>query len=201
MKKKIRSVMCATLASISTVAILAQTPSSSGTQTNPSQQQAAPSSPQAPPASTPPAPTAQAGPESSDRRVTVTGCLEAAPSVATATAGKTTPGATDTKADPSTSEAKFLLTNATTATSSDNAPAPSTPPSTPPSTAKTYRLIANNAALSPHVGKKLELTGTVEDRVNTPGASSDSSSSASAANAPQLRAESGKVLAPSCSEK
>jgi hypothetical protein len=63
--------------------------------------------------------------------------------------------------------------------------------------APTYRLIANSAALSPHVGKKVELTGTVEQ---SSAGSSDPSSSASSTNAPQLRVEAGKVLTTPCSQ-
>jgi hypothetical protein len=66
--------------------------------------------------------------------------------------------------------------------------------------ARTYRLIANEAALSPHVGKKLELTGTIDDQSSASSASSDASRAASAASAPKLKVESGKVLAAQCSQ-
>lgn len=61
--------------------------------------------------------------------------------------------------------------------------------------AKTYQLVANASALSPHVGKKLELTGTLE---SPSGASA--SSSGSEASGPALRVQSGKVVAASCSQ-
>jgi len=59
--------------------------------------------------------------------------------------------------------------------------------------AQTYRLIANPTALTAHVGKKLELTGTID----TTSAADPKDPSASA---PALRVESGKVIAASCSE-
>jgi hypothetical protein len=57
-------------------------------------------------------------------------------------------------------------------------------------------LIANASALSPHVGKKVELTGTVVDQDS----STSSSSAPSAASGPSLRVEAGKVLSTPCSE-
>jgi hypothetical protein len=93
-------------------------------------------------------------------------------------------------------EQKFILTNAV-ASSGDN---PTTQTQTPPaaaSSASTYRLIANPTALSPHVGKKVELTGVVEQ---SSASSSDPSGTASAANAPALRVEAGKVLTAPCSQ-
>jgi hypothetical protein len=56
-------------------------------------------------------------------------------------------------------------------------------------------LVANPTSLSPHVGKKLELTGTLEDK---PSATSTTASTTTAANAPALKVESGKVIAQSC---
>jgi hypothetical protein len=55
-------------------------------------------------------------------------------------------------------------------------------------------LVANPTSLSPHVGKKLELTGTLEDKASASGAAASSSDS----NVPALKVESGKVIAQSC---
>ncbi|MQA31138.1 MAG: hypothetical protein GEU82_15110, partial [Luteitalea sp.] len=56
--------------------------------------------------------------------------------------------------------------------------------------ARTYRLIANDAALTPHTGKKIEVTGTLDDAGASGGVSSGSPGlSASAANAPKLTVE------------
>jgi len=82
-------------------------------------------------------------------------------------------------------------------------PQASTPTTAPSgSTAQTYRLIANPTALSPHVGKKVELTGTVEESSSASPSTATSSdpSTASMANMPALRVEAGKVLTAPCSQ-
>jgi hypothetical protein len=88
---------------------------------------------------------------------------------------------------------KFLLTNVTPADSAGSANA---------AAARTYRLIANEAALSPHVGKKLELTGTLDDQSSSTSSASSASSdaAASASSGPKLKVESGKVVAAQCSQ-
>ena len=58
---------------------------------------------------------------------------------------------------------------------------------------QTYRLIANPTALTEHVGKKLELVGTI-DPTSTPDPKDPS------AAAPALRVQSGKIVAASCSQ-
>jgi hypothetical protein len=137
---------------------------------------------------------------STDRQVTVTGCLKPAPPTAgdaTTTAG--TAGATGTSGAvgaAGSAEASFVLTDAMTssaATDPAGASSSSTAGSQAARSTQTYRLIANPAALSPHVGKKLELTGTVEDQP-----SSASSSGSPAGSAKALRVEAGKVIAASC---
>jgi hypothetical protein len=57
-------------------------------------------------------------------------------------------------------------------------------------------LIANGSARTEHVGKKLELTGVIEDQAGAPSASETSASGA--ASGPALRVKSGKVVAASC---
>jgi hypothetical protein len=94
--------------------------------------------------------------------------------------------------------ATFQLTNATAASpesSADAAGAAASDAAKAPA-AQTYRLIANPAGLSPHVGKKLALTGTLEDQDST--TASTTSSAGSEPKAPALRVESGKVIAESC---
>ena len=56
---------------------------------------------------------------------------------------------------------------------------------------QTYRLIANATALTPHVGKKLELTGVLDN-------ASSASMAGTAAAGPALRVQSGKIVANSC---
>ena len=53
---------------------------------------------------------------------------------------------------------KLVLANAVPA------PAGATASAASSSAPQTYQLIANAEALKPHVGKKLELTGTLEDK-------------------------------------
>lgn len=159
--------------------------------------------------STPQAPQTSA---SADQRITVTGCLKAAPSTATDTTAGAAAGVAGTSGttgatgstDAAAANEKFVLTNATpstpdaaaagaaASTSAADAPKAAAAP------AQTYRLVANPTALSPHVGKKLELTGTLQDEKGSP--ASASSGAASAMNGPALKVESGKVVAASCSE-
>ena len=150
---------------------------------------------------------------SADRRITVTGCLSEAPATAAATpagAAAGTTGTTGTAAAAGTTGTtgetaapRFVLTNATASAAASAAGAASTteaPASSAASApaAQTYRLIANATALSPHVGKKLELTGTLEDPNAATGASETSGSAEFKAVA--LRVESGKVVGESCSK-
>ncbi|HEY2904252.1 MAG TPA: hypothetical protein VGJ29_00015 [Vicinamibacterales bacterium] len=186
----------------------------------------------------------QTNPPSSARRVTVTGCLKQAPSMATDTTTSGAAGATGTTGTTGTTAtgtagaapdamatAKFILTNASAADSSSAQSATATgtaaggtatgttatgttatgtttgtsatgtsgatqPSGTASASAQTYRLIANPTALSPHVGKKLELTGTLEDQ----SATAHPDAAGPDANAPALRVEAGKVIAASCSQ-
>jgi len=166
-------------------------------------------------AQTPAAPAAQqSASTSAEPKIVVTGCLKAAPAAtdATATTGTTgtstagtagTTGATDAATAPTDSAAaKFVLADATISpANADTESAPGTAGTTAAAgtssaggAPQTYALIANGLALREHVGKKLELTGTV---VNQPASTSAASTPATAAG-PALKVESGKVIAPSC---
>ena len=137
--------------------------------------------------------TPSSTPSSSDKKITVTGCLAAAPSMpgdvtatpgTTGTAGTATSTATGTSGTvdaTGTADQKFVLTGATASAADTTA------------TAQTYRLIANPTSLTPHVGKKLELTGTID-----PASTADPKDPA--ASAPALRVQSGKIIASSCSQ-
>jgi hypothetical protein len=157
--------------------------------------------PQTPPASqtpqTPPAPqTSAAGQEG---KVTVTGCLKTAPPDASSSTAATPPASGAS----APTDAKFLLTEATStpaAASDPSAPPPPAPPTTPSAAQanSTYRLIANPSSLTPHVGKKLALTGTIEKTpaaTSTPGTTPASSAESSML---ALRVESGKIIADTC---
>jgi hypothetical protein len=159
----------------------------------------------------------QSNPSSADRRITVTGCLKEAPSSSasttatgaagtTGTAGTTgatgAAGTTGTTGDTAAVAPKFLLTNASSSpadpSGSTSATGVTAAAAASASAGQTYRLIANVASLSPHVGKKLELIGTLEDQDGA--ARTTEPSAGSEANALVLRVESGKIVAASCSQ-
>ena len=196
---------CAAVVSMATAGMLAQT------------------APQTAPQTTPQTPTQQSAPSSSANKITVTGCLKAAPSAntdtataananpaattgtagstasdpagttgtsgSTGTTGTTAAGTTPPAAGAASADAKFILTAATLAPAA--ADAASGAAANAAGTAQTYRLIANPTALAEHVGKKLELTGTI-DTTSTADPKDPS------AAAPALRVESGKIVAASC---
>ena len=141
--------------------------------------------------------TAQAQ-SSEGQRITVAGCLQAAPLGPTGTSGSAAPTpapspAPDAAAKPEggSRNEKLVLANAVASPAEATANASNSAP-------QTYRLIANEAALMPHVGKKLELSGTIEDHNSPSRPAIPESNDSSAANAPQLRVESGKVVAETC---
>lgn len=131
-------------------------------------------------------------PSSSDAAAT-TGAAGTPGAAGTAGAAAGTPGAAATTGN--VADQKFLLTDAAAADASA-APSPADPASA--GTARvSYRLIANPTALAPHVGKKLELTGTLED----PNASTQDSTAGANATLPALRVASGKIVGESCDSK
>jgi hypothetical protein len=131
---------------------------------------------QQPPDSQPPAKSPSA------KTVTVTGCIQQAQQSPTGTAG--TAGATR-----SANETKFLLTSAALSPTSTAA----TPAPAATAVASEYRLDADDAKLTPHVGHKVEIAGTVE-----PASSTTQAPAASAANAPKLKVDTVKMLAATC---
>jgi hypothetical protein len=152
--------------------------------------------PQAPPPAaaapqTPP-PTATAKADS----VTIEGCVQRSPSASTA-APSATPGATGTAGTTAASSSMFVLANAmkpaASAAASPAAPgAPAAPAAAASSAAiaSSYRLDADDSKLTPHVGHKVEITGTVD--------SSSASSSPGASAVPKLKVDSVKMVAASC---
>ncbi|HET6955755.1 MAG TPA: hypothetical protein VFI56_04215 [Vicinamibacterales bacterium] len=170
MRQTIWTGTCAAIVTVATTALFAQTPAQ------------------------PPTPQSTTPPASADK-ITVTGCLKAAPPMpgdAASPAGTTG----TTAADPATAATTPPPAGATGTTGAANAKfiltgASATPADT--NTAQTYRLIANPTALSEHVGKKLELVGTI-DKTSTPDPKDP------AAAAPAFRVESGKIVAATCNE-
>jgi hypothetical protein len=66
--------------------------------------------------------------------------------------------------------------------------------------AKTYRLDAAESMISPHVGHKVEITGTVEDQPGSTASAGEPAAGATASSttAPKLKAESVKMVAATC---
>jgi hypothetical protein len=111
-----------------------------------------------------------------DKKVTITGCLERSKeSVATGD--------------------RFVLNNIV-----PNAPAMTGAAGTSGSEkapkASSYRLDGEDSKLSPHVGHKVEITGTVEERPTS--ATGTSGASGSAPEAPKFKVEAVKMIASSC---
>jgi len=153
--------------------------------------------PQQPPPQTPPAQ------QSSADTITVTGCLRSAssgPDVTgttgtTGTAGSTATGTTGVSNDPS--QQKFVLMDATRSPADTPTASTTTPDSSAQAPKKdTYRLIANASALAQHVGKKLELTGTIDAN-----AASQETAPGPFAGRPMLRVTSGKIVGNTCDQQ
>ena len=121
--------------------------------------------------------TPSASPSSSADKVTVTGCLREASASPAATSGSSTPSATDAKTNTGT-DPKFVVADAV----------PSSGSTSVTSAPQTYLLIANDSALAPHVGKKLQFTGTIESK------------EAAATGQPRLRVEAASVVGSDCSK-
>jgi len=112
------------------------------------------------------------------KQVTFSGCIEKAPSeAAAASAGEA-------------ASTNFILTNA----SPMGAGAVGTTGATKP--APKYRLDVDDAKITPHVGHKVEVTGTVDEQPGS--ASSPSGAAASGAVGPKFKVDSIKMVAATC---
>jgi hypothetical protein len=127
-------------------------------------------------------PTSQS---TSAKTITVSGCVQPAQQGPTGTSG--TAGAT-----PSAAQTKFVLTSASI---SPSGVAGTSGTTAPPATAiaSEYRLDTEDAKLTPHIGHKVEITGTVEQPART-----EQKPPASAANAPTLKVDNVKMIASTC---
>jgi hypothetical protein len=114
------------------------------------------------------------------KTVTVSGCIQRSPAAPTGTSGSAA----------SAMDTKFLLTNATM-----TPPAPASTPST--STASQYRLDADEAKLSPHVGHKVEITGTITETAAS-ATPPPAGASASAPAPAKLKVDNVKMVASTC---
>lgn len=117
-------------------------------------------------------------PPQASKQVTFSGCIEKAPSTSAAAPAA---GAESTT---------FILTNASPAGAGAVGTAGAAKP------AARYRLDVEDAKISPHVGHKVEITGTVEDQPSS--ASPPSGAAASGAGGPKIKVESIKMVAATC---
>jgi hypothetical protein len=132
--------------------------------------------PQAPRAPTPPSQPPAAAPAPADN-LTVTGCLERRAPGAVGTAGAA--GSIDAPG--------FILTKVMKPTGTAGSSSAATAPAS-------YRLDADEKKVAEHVGKKVEITGTVADR------SADANASKGSSDMPRLKVESVKMIAATCTE-
>jgi hypothetical protein len=137
-----------------------------------------PDSPQKPPASKSSA---------AAKTISVTGCIQRAQASTAAPGGAGAPGAA------AGSEAKFVLTNVVLKPEGTAGTTGSTNP--PTAVASEYRLDTDDAKLTPHVGHKVEITGTVEQ----PSEAAAQPPAGSAASAPKLKVDNVKMVAATCS--
>src|SRR5262245_44535346 len=119
--------------------------------------------------------------------ITIEGCIQRGAASATA-------GTTGTTASASASGPAFMLTSAMK-------PAGSSSPTT---VASSYRLDAEASKLTPHVGHKVEISGTVEPAAGAagasgaPGASTPGGATSAAPATPTLKVDNVKMLAANC---
>ncbi len=124
----------------------------------------------------------------SAKTMTVTGCIARAETPAA--------GATGTSGTSAADQPKFVLKNVSSSPASSStagtAGTAGTSSSTGP-TASEYGLVGTDAKLSPHVGHKVEITGTAAKP-----ASAGQSSASSAAASPQLKVDNVKMISTTC---
>jgi hypothetical protein len=115
--------------------------------------------------------------QNSSRSVTVTGCLQNASNSATGTTGTASSSRT-------ASAGGYLLMNATMGSSAATAGA-----------GTQYRLDADESKLSPHVGHKVEVTGTIDESSSS---AAGSATSTAAMSSPRLKVDSVKMVSSTC---
>ena len=171
MRTRIWSGTCAGLTLGLTAAVMAQNPAPSGS------------------------PDARASQSASARSVTITGCLQRGTEGTTGTSG--TSGSTR-----SASAGGFMLTNASTGPQSTGPGSSAGTSSTRTSTigaGAQYRLEADESKWTPHVGHKVEVTGSVEESASAGSSSAAGSATSTAAmTAPRLKVEMVKMVSSTC---
>jgi hypothetical protein len=124
----------------------------------------------------PPRPTGTSGAQSN--KITVTGCLERS---------KDTSAPTGTSGSAASDTSKFVLNNITPSAA---APGTAGTSGSTMSKASSYRLDGEDSKLTPHIGHKVEITGTVDNSASATGASMSAAS--------KLKVDSVKMVAATC---
>ena len=167
-------------ACVVTISLNAQEPNPQGQGTSaPTTQAPSTQAPRTPPST--PAPSAAAS-ANADKKVTYSGCIERQPASAAAVTGA--------------ANMPFSLTNAS-AVGAGNAPVATSGNAGAGAASKSYRLDGTESTLSPHVGHKVEITGTIEEQPASPSAGAGAAGSPNAAG-PRLKVDSLKMVATSC---
>ncbi len=139
---------------------------------------------------------------STSDKVIVTGCVQRSSDLGTATGTSGTSGQTPP-------DTQFVLTNATQGSETGSS-AMGTSGSSTSSSFSEYRLDdAAQAKISPHVGHKVQITGTLENEgsssssssYGSSGTSGTSSGSSMSSNLPKLKVDSVKMISSSCSSE
>jgi hypothetical protein len=130
---------------------------------------------------------------SNANKVTVTGCIQRgasdAPTGTSGTAGAAIP------------DTQFILANASAGTSTAGTSGTTSPPSSAAAVAPRYRLDDDAASkVTPHVGHKVEVIGTVDEPSRSAGATGTSGATSTGAAAPKLKVDSIRMIASTCSE-
>jgi hypothetical protein len=168
-----------------TASLAAQAPTSQYPETPAPPSTSAPSTPTQERAPAPSTPTSSAAAsQSANKKITLSGCVARQPEGASAAAGA--------------ASMPFSLTNAAAVAASAPVGTAGASAAAPASIAKTYRLDGAESMISPHVGHKVEVTGTVDDQPSATASASASGATASASNAPKLKIDSVKMVAATC---
>ena len=140
---------------------------------------------------------AQSGSSSDAKKVTVTGCIEKASASTAASPDRNNRlngldgrgGYNEVR--PEERDRRCVIDGATAGAAGTSGSM---------STASSYRLDADDAKLTPHVGHKVEITGTVETMSSTASESSTAgaASSSSSSSGPKLKVDSVKMVSATC---
>jgi hypothetical protein len=88
---------------------------------------------------------------------------------------------------------KFVLNSVTPSATGTAGTAGTATPS-----ASSYKLDGDDSKLSPHVGHKVEITGSIDDKASSARSETPPATSTSATAAPKLKVEAVKMIAGTC---